>query len=140
MRRAVWILAAGTVALAAPASASAAPALAAPDVQFNASAPGTVTATVHNKNTQKGTVCWAVDTDNNATFGSGGSDSYAAPGQTITVSLRNLPGGPMHAEAICAYHLPPLGSHDYTSSAPYPPATVNVTAGAGGIPSLSSGM
>jgi|GEM_PF-6329657 len=140
MRRAVWILAAGTVALAVPATASADPALWAPEVQFQASAPGTVTATVHNKNTQKGTVCWAIDTDNNATFGSGGSDSYAVPGQTITVSLRNLPSGPMHAQGICAYHLPPLsGSHDYTSTAPYPPATVTVTGG-GGIPSLSGGM
>lgn len=139
MRRAVWILAAGTVALAVPASASAAPALDAPDVQFSASAPGTVTATVHNKNTQKGTVCWAVDTDNKTTFGSGGSDSYASPGQTITVSLRNLPAGPTHAMAYCAYHLPPLGAHDPTSSAPYPPATINVTPSPGGVPSLSAG-
>jgi hypothetical protein len=140
MRRAVWILAAGTVALAAPGSASAAPALAAPDVQFTASGPGAITATVHNKNTQKGTVCWAVDADSNATFGSGGADSYAGPGQTIRVSLLNLPAGPVHAVAYCAYHTPPLGSHDYTSSAPTPPATINVTAGGGGIPSLSSGM
>jgi hypothetical protein len=116
--------------------ASAAPALAAPDVQFTASGPGTVTATVHNRNTQQGTVCWATDTDNHVIFGSGGQDSFAGPGRTITVSILNLPNGPMHAEGFCAYHTPPLGSHDYTSSAPYPPATVVVT---GGAPTGSAG-
>ncbi|WP_157120883.1 hypothetical protein [Nocardia miyunensis] len=142
MRRPAWTRAAATVALATPTAlaalvmpaATAAPALAAPDARFNASAPGTVTATVHNKNTQQGTVCWATDTDSKTVFGSGGQDSYAGPGRTITVSIRNLPNGRIHAQAFCAYHTPPLGSHDYTSSTP--PTTVTVT---GGAPSGSAG-
>ncbi|MBY8860741.1 hypothetical protein K7711_30005 [Nocardia sp. CA2R105] len=142
MRRPAWTRVAAAVAVATPAAfavlvmpaASAAPALAAPDVQFTASGPGTVTATVHNKNTQQGTVCWATDTDNKTVFGSGGQDSYAGPGRTITVSIRNLPNGPIHAQAFCAYHTPPLGSHDYTSSTA--PTTVTVT---GGAPTGSAG-
>jgi hypothetical protein len=130
MRRAVWTLAAIGAAVAAP-TASAAPALQAPNAQFQASGAGSVTATVHNPNTQKGTVCWAQDTDNNSTFGSGGSDSYAGPGQTITVSLRNLSGGQVHAQAFCAYHTPPLQSHDPTSSGPNTPVTVTGGAGFG---------
>lgn len=142
MRRPAWTRAAAAVALATPMAlaalampvASAAPALDAPDAQFSAPAAGTITATVHNRNTQQGTVCWATDTDTKTVFGSGGQDSYAGPGRTITVSIRNLPNGPVHVQAFCAYHTPPLGSHDYTSSTA--PTTVTVT---GGAPTGSAG-
>ncbi|WP_216903714.1 hypothetical protein [Nocardia alni] len=135
MRRAVWIFAA--VGTAAP-TASAAPALQAPNAQFQSSGSGSVTATVHNPNTQKGTVCWAQDTDNGSVFGSGGADSYAGPGQSITVSLRNLSGEQAHTQAFCGYHIPASGqSHDYSSSTPN--TTVTVTGG-GGLGTGSAGI
>ncbi|MBF6165728.1 hypothetical protein IU486_13200 [Streptomyces gardneri] len=77
------------------APASAQTQLQAPEVGFAGTAPGVVTATVHNPN---GTGrCWAeagVGPENNHRFfGNGGPESMAGPGQTVTATLEGLESG-----------------------------------------------
>ncbi|MEU0507049.1 hypothetical protein [Nocardia sp. NPDC005998] len=66
--------------------------LQAPEVTFAGTAPGTVTATVHNPN---GTGrCWAEagvgPEQNHRFFGNSAPESMAGPGQTVTTTLEGL--------------------------------------------------
>ncbi|WP_280261747.1 hypothetical protein [Nocardia abscessus] len=102
------ILLAASAALVAfspvTAPASAQTPLQAPQATFAGTAPGTVTATVHNPN---GTGrCWAeagVGPENNHRFfGDGTPESMAGPGQTVTTTLEGLePGTTISARGGC---------------------------------------
>ncbi|MGY1960101.1 hypothetical protein [Nocardia gipuzkoensis] len=102
------ILLAASAALVAfslvTAPASAQTPLQAPQVTFAGTAPGTVTATVHNPN---GTGrCWAeagVGPENNHRFfGNGTPESMAGLGQTVTTTLEGLePGTTISARGGC---------------------------------------
>ncbi|MEV3963592.1 hypothetical protein AB0M34_22325 [Nocardia sp. NPDC050193] len=104
--------AAALLALAAATFAplSAAPAVAdasftAPRVTFAGTAPGTVTATLHNPNDRG--QCWAeagVGPENNHVFfGEAKPESLAAPGQTVETSLTGLASGTtINARGGCA--------------------------------------
>ncbi|MBF6350536.1 MULTISPECIES: hypothetical protein [Nocardia] len=90
----VLVAAAAFVALgAAPANAQ--EPLKAPEVTFAGTAPGTVTATLHNPNT--GGQCWAeagIGPENNHRFfGNSQPESLANPGQTVTTTLEGLESG-----------------------------------------------
>ncbi|WP_280336129.1 hypothetical protein [Nocardia wallacei] len=97
------------VAVATAGSAMAWPADAAtpfeaPGVTFDGTAPGTVTATLHNPNDRG--ACWAeagVGPENNHVFfGNSNPESLAGPGQTVTISLEGLePGTTITARGGC---------------------------------------
>lgn len=118
------ILSAASVAFAvfgpvtAPASASAP--LKAPDVSFAATAPGTVTATVHNSNATGR--CWAeagVGPENNHRFfGNHAPNSLADPGRTVTTTLAGLvPGTTINARGGC-FDDTPTGGMPFTKPVP----------------------
>ncbi len=77
------------------ASANAQAPLQAPEVTFTGTAPGTVTATIHNPNATGR--CWAeagVGPENNQRFfGNSAPESLAGPGQTVTTTLEGLESG-----------------------------------------------
>ncbi|WP_040842061.1 hypothetical protein [Nocardia brevicatena] len=93
------VLLAATAALVAfgpvTAPANAQAPLQAPEVTFAGTAPGTVTATVHNPN--RTGRCWAeagVGPENNHRFfGNSALESLAGPGQTVTTTLEGLDSG-----------------------------------------------
>lgn len=77
----------------------------APEVTFAGTAPGTVTATLHNPNDRG--QCWAeagVGPENNHVFfGESKPESLANPGQTVETSLTGLePGSTITARGGCA--------------------------------------
>lgn len=104
------ILLAASVAAVTFAPFTAAPALAAaqfkaPEVTFEVTGPGTVTATLHNTNDRG--QCWAEagvgPEKNHVFFGEGKLESLAQPGQTIKTSLTGLePGSTITARGGCA--------------------------------------
>lgn len=97
--------AAVTFALFTAAPAAADTPFTAPEVTFEGTAPGTVTATLHNPNDRG--QCWAeagVGPENNHVFfGESKPESLANPGQTVTTSLTGLePGSTITARGGCA--------------------------------------
>lgn len=107
----------------------------APEVTFAGTAPGTVTATLHNPNDRG--QCWAeagVGPENNHMFfGESTPESLANPGQTVETSLTGLePGSTITARGGCADTSPAGGYVLGESVAVTVPGAAPVTGSFGG--------